>query len=117
MKIVPFPLPLNIGVDIVHIPRIHRLITRSPIVKGSTPTNGSRLTTTTFFDRFIRRILTAEEQKYFHSKFPLLQYQTTLQTTSPYTHTSKAGTGPLHHPSDSAADTEQMARWLAGRFA
>ncbi|KMU75199.1 mitochondrial phosphopantetheinyl transferase B [Coccidioides immitis RMSCC 3703] len=66
---IPFPLCLNVGTDIVHIPRIFRLVTRS-----SAGTHN-------YFNRFIRRILSEQEQAYFLSKFP--QYQPHLSQTIP----------------------------------
>ena len=53
MKPLPFPFPLNIGTDIVHLPRIAALLTR----RGH------------YLDRFTRRILHDEEQRDFHSRF------------------------------------------------
>ena len=94
MKTLPFPFPLNIGTDIVHIPRIHRLITSRARTTKSTITS---------LDRFTRRILREEEQRHFRSRFPVLQsLQTQPQTQSP---------NPL------PVDTHALARWLAGRFA
>ncbi|KAE8373761.1 4'-phosphopantetheinyl transferase superfamily [Aspergillus bertholletiae] len=54
MKPLPFPLALNIGTDIVHLPRITRLIHR-----------GDYLT------RFTRRILNDHEQRDFRTRFAL----------------------------------------------
>ncbi|KAJ5503160.1 hypothetical protein N7463_006034 [Penicillium fimorum] len=52
MKPLPFPFPLNIGTDIVHIPRITRLLTRP-----------------NYLPRFTRRILCDQEQHDFHARF------------------------------------------------
>ncbi|KAL4889556.1 4'-phosphopantetheinyl transferase [Aspergillus ambiguus] len=52
MKPIPFPYALNIGTDIVHIPRIARLVRR-----------GDYLT------RFTRRILSDQEQHDFRTRF------------------------------------------------
>lgn len=54
MKPIPFPYALNIGTDIVHIPRIARLLRR-----------GDYLT------RFVRRILHDQEQHDFRARFAL----------------------------------------------
>lgn len=50
--ILPFPLPLNIGTDIVHLPRIRSIIR-----------DEKRLPS------FMRRILTQNEAKQFHERF------------------------------------------------
>ncbi|CAI7658535.1 unnamed protein product [Penicillium glandicola] len=52
MKPLPFPFPLNIGTDIVHIPRITRLLARP-----------------NYLPRFTRRILCDQEQHDFHTRF------------------------------------------------
>lgn len=52
MKPLPFPLALNIGTDIVHIPRITRLLARPE-----------------YLTRFTRRILCDQEQNDFHKRF------------------------------------------------
>lgn len=94
MRILPFPLFFNIGTDIVHIPRIYRLITlhRAGTTKSSV----------TYLDRFTRRILCEQEQKDFHTKFFRLQASRSPSLTS-----------GLPIP----GETQTMARWLAGRFA
>ena len=91
MRVIPFPLPLNIGTDIVHIPRILRLITSR---------NGS---TKTYLDRFTRRILCDQEQEYFRSRF--------LKHQLPHSPSL------LHSDPPTAAERYAMARWLAERFA
>lgn len=55
MKPHPFPLALNIGTDIVHLPRIARLVSRP---------NG-------YLTRFTRRILHEDEQRDFRTRFQL----------------------------------------------
>lgn len=55
MKPHPFPLALNIGTDIVHLPRIARLVSRP---------NG-------YLTRFTRRILHEQEQADFRTRFQL----------------------------------------------
>lgn len=55
MKPHPFPLALNIGTDIVHLPRIARLVSRP---------NG-------YLTRFTRRILHEDEQADFRARFQL----------------------------------------------
>ncbi|RAQ47648.1 phosphopantetheinyl transferase PptB [Aspergillus flavus] len=55
MKPLPFPLALNIGTDIVHLPRITRLIHRRD-----------------YLTRFTRRILNDHEQHDFRTRFALL---------------------------------------------
>jgi holo-[acyl-carrier protein] synthase len=52
MKPLPFPFPLNIGTDIVHIPRITRLLARP-----------------NYLGRFTRRILCHTEQSDFNTRF------------------------------------------------
>ncbi|KAJ5807074.1 hypothetical protein N7474_010666 [Penicillium riverlandense] len=88
MKPLPFPFALHIGTDIVHIPRIARLINRP----------GNYLT------RFTRRILCAQEQHDFTTRFTL-----------PPSYTNES----LHSQSQyqSPTITPDMTRWLAGRFA
>ncbi|KAE8421085.1 hypothetical protein BDV36DRAFT_305639 [Aspergillus pseudocaelatus] len=54
MKPLPFPLALNIGTDIVHLPRITRLIHRRD-----------------YLTRFTRRILNDHEQHDFRTRFAL----------------------------------------------
>ncbi|KAH2796554.1 hypothetical protein KXW19_006003 [Aspergillus fumigatus] len=54
MKLIPFPYPLNIGTDVVHLPRILRLINRPD-----------------YFHRFTRRILHEQEQRDFRIRFSL----------------------------------------------
>ncbi|KAB8069958.1 4'-phosphopantetheinyl transferase superfamily [Aspergillus leporis] len=54
MKPIPFPFALNIGTDIVHLPRITRLIRRGD-----------------YFTRFTRRILHDQEQHDFRTRFAL----------------------------------------------
>ncbi|KAE8338862.1 hypothetical protein BDV24DRAFT_137044 [Aspergillus arachidicola] len=54
MKPLPFPLALNIGTDIVHLPRITRLIHRRD-----------------YLARFTRRILHDHEQHDFRTRFAL----------------------------------------------
>ncbi|KAJ6104374.1 hypothetical protein N7523_010694 [Penicillium sp. IBT 18751x] len=52
MKPLPFPLPLRIGTDIVHTPRISRLLNRAD-----------------YLTRFTRRILDPREQADFTTRF------------------------------------------------
>lgn len=51
---LPFPFPLHIGTDVVHLPRILRLINK-----------------TGYLTRFTRRILTPQEQSDFRRRFHL----------------------------------------------
>lgn len=95
MKAIPFPLALNVGTDIVHIPRISRLIARSPVYST---------TTRTYLHKFVRRILSEPEQAHFFSKFPHYSPPAPQGTTIPPARAN---------PRDSA----DMASWLAGRFA
>ncbi|KAL4902807.1 hypothetical protein BDW74DRAFT_57666 [Aspergillus multicolor] len=85
---LPFPLALNIGTDIVHLPRITRLVNRP----------GDYLT------RFMRRILSEQEERDFRARFSL------PPLNSP-TRQQNKDTGI------DATVTPDMARWLAGRFA
>lgn len=88
MKPLPFPLSLNIGTDIVHMPRITRLLTQRD-----------------YLTRFTRRILSVREQADFHTRF-----KETLQLHTPTsTQTATKPKPPLI--------TAEMTRWLAGRFA
>ncbi|EYE91426.1 holo-ACP synthase [Aspergillus ruber CBS 135680] len=87
MKPHPFPLSLNIGTDIVHLPRIARLVSRP---------NG-------YLTRFTRRILSDQEQADFRKRFNLPPGED-VPLESRFA-------GPT-----SSLSTE-MARWLAGRFA
>ncbi|KAJ5580017.1 uncharacterized protein N7459_006002 [Penicillium hispanicum] len=64
MKPRPFPLALNIGTDIVHLPRVAALLTR----------RNTNLT------RFTHRILCAQEQRDFHARFK--------DTLQPHSHVS-----------------------------
>ncbi|WPG99184.1 Hypothetical protein R9X50_00199500 [Acrodontium crateriforme] len=57
----PFPLPFNIGTDIVQISRIKQILMRQTQERDRTPT--PRLVS------FLRRFLTAREQYIFHQKF------------------------------------------------
>lgn len=52
MRPLPFPFPLNIGTDIVRIPRITRLLAKP-----------------NYLARFTRRILCDSEQSEFHTRF------------------------------------------------
>jgi holo-[acyl-carrier protein] synthase len=108
MKIVPFPVPMNIGTDIVHIPRIYRMITRNPFSKTS---RTAQTFSPIVLDRFTRRILTDQEREYFHSKFP------PLRNRSPPAPSSTSAAAAAVSLSYNSADAEPMARWLAGRFA
>ncbi|KAK2739573.1 hypothetical protein FQN57_006535 [Myotisia sp. PD_48] len=104
MTVKRFPFPLNIGTDIVHIPRLQRLVTRSIVNSHSTNQNK------TYLDRFIRRILCEEEKTYFHSKFQ------SLQPPSTPTLTSRERSSALQNR-DTTPDIVEISRWLAGRFA
>ncbi|KAJ5604939.1 4'-phosphopantetheinyl transferase [Penicillium lagena] len=88
MKPLPFPLALHLGTDIVHIPRIARLVTR--------PGN--------YLARFTRRILCAQEQRDFTTRFAL-----------PPSYTSESLLSQSQRQSPTI--TPDMTRWLAGRFA
>ncbi|KAL4976584.1 4'-phosphopantetheinyl transferase superfamily [Aspergillus desertorum] len=85
---LPFPLALNIGTDIVHLPRIIRLVSRP----------GGYLT------RFMRRVLSEQEQRDFRTRFSLPPLD------SPACHPNKDNRINITF-------TPDMARWLAGRFA
>ena len=93
MKPLPFPLALNIGTDIVHLPRITRLLQRN-----------------NYLTRFTQRILSDSEQADFQKRF-----KDTLQLqTSANRHASSRG--PPSTPTHTIV-TPDMTRWLAGRFA
>jgi holo-[acyl-carrier protein] synthase len=99
MKRIPFPLPLNIGTDIVHIPRILRLITRPNSKTGKN----------LYLDKFTRRILSDHEQKEFQAKF--LVSTSTPSSIPDNNSTAATSLQPMF------GKTIDMARWLAGRFA
>ena len=99
MKRIPFPLPLNIGTDIVHLPRILRLITR-PNTK-----TGRNL----YLDKFTRRILSDPEQKEFHARFLAPVTASNHKDPKKYSVPAKTQLG--------TGKTTEMARWLGGRFA
>lgn len=90
MKPIPFPYALNIGTDVVHLPRIYRLLTQ----------RGTR-SHETYLDKFTRRILCPQELQDFRNRFRLHQ------------------SAPSHQEASisSREITPDMARWLAGRFA
>jgi holo-[acyl-carrier protein] synthase len=89
MKPLPFPLALNIGTDIVHLPRITHLLQRN-----------------NYLTRFTRRILSDSEQADFQKRF-----KDTLQLHTGR-HASSRHPTPTH-----PIVTPDMTRWLAGRFA
>ncbi|ODM21582.1 hypothetical protein SI65_02426 [Aspergillus cristatus] len=118
MKPHPFPLSLNIGTDIVHLPRIARLVSRP---------NG-------YLTRFTRRILSDQEQADFRKRFNLppgedVPLESRLYPTHRRLHVQtnananangstggiSAGAGASAGPTSSLST--EMARWLAGRFA
>lgn len=84
---IPFPLAINLGTDIVYLPRIAALLSR----------RGNNLS------RFTRRILCEQEQRDFHNRF---KDSIAIQSHS------KPSTS-MHSP----PITADMTRWLAGRFA
>ncbi|KAJ5389467.1 4'-phosphopantetheinyl transferase B [Penicillium cataractarum] len=90
MKPLPFPLALNIGTDIVHLPRITRLLQRP-----------------NYLTRFTRRILSEHEQLDFQTRFK--------DTLPPHLHPSSPQT-PTRAQTQTIV-TPDMTRWLAGRFA
>jgi phosphopantetheine--protein transferase-like protein len=89
MKPLPFPFALNIGTDVVHLPRIYRLLTQR-----GTKSNETYLT------KFTRRILCQQEQQDFHLRFGIRLDHT-----------------PAAAREETAKITPEVARWLAGRFA
>ncbi|RAK95458.1 holo-ACP synthase [Aspergillus ibericus CBS 121593] len=95
MKPTPFPIALNIGTDIVHLPRISKLLHRP-----------------SYFTRFTRRILHADEQRDFRARFSLPQ-PTPASSFSP-SPSPPSPSPPLQPPSSITPD---VVRWLAGRFA
>lgn len=60
MKPLPFPYALNIGTDVVHLPRIYQLLTQ----------RGAR-SKEAYLAKFTRRILCSQEQQDFHLRFGL----------------------------------------------
>lgn len=130
MKPNPFPFALNIGTDIVHLPRIARLVSRP---------NG-------YLTRFTRRILNDNEQMAFRKRFNLppgsdVPLESKLYPTHRRAHVNMADTGTGtgtgtgvngSHNTNTNGDANtnanantgpntgistDMARWLAGRFA
>ncbi|OOF91323.1 hypothetical protein ASPCADRAFT_134338 [Aspergillus carbonarius ITEM 5010] len=95
MKPTPFPIALNIGTDIVHLPRITNLLNRP-----------------SYFTRFTRRILHANEQRDFCARFYLPHPPPVL---SPSSSSPPSLSSPSPPPPTSI--TPNMVRWLAGRFA
>ena len=125
MKPNPFPFALNIGTDIVHLPRIARLVSRP---------NG-------YLTRFTRRILNDHEQTAFRKRFNLppgsdVPLESKLYPThrrahvNPNPNTGTGANGNTNTNGDANTNTNanantgpntgistDMARWLAGRFA
>ncbi|GLA70852.1 histidinolphosphatase [Aspergillus tubingensis] len=66
MKPTPFPFALNIGTDIVHLPRITRLLARP-----------------NYLTRFTHRILHAREQQDFRTRFSLPPMPSSIPAKSP----------------------------------
>ncbi|PWY66850.1 hypothetical protein BO94DRAFT_479263 [Aspergillus sclerotioniger CBS 115572] len=97
MKPIPFPIALNIGTDIVHLPRITNLLNRP-----------------SYFTRFTRRILHADEQRDFRARFSLPHPPPASSSTSSSSPPSLSSRPPPPPPS---SITPNMVRWLAGRFA
>ncbi|PLB40521.1 holo-ACP synthase [Aspergillus candidus] len=91
---IPFPFPLTLGTDIVHLPRITRLVTRP----GG------------FLTRFTRRILHEQEQRDFRARFGLFPVSPPI-ISSPGDKNGSSATPPQFPVSG------DMTRWLAGRFA
>jgi holo-[acyl-carrier protein] synthase len=99
MKQIPFPYALNIGTDIVHLPRITRLLTSRP----------------NYLSRFTQRILSEAEQRDFHRRFKgitqISPSQNTSETAPNFTIAS------ISASARSPPITPEITRWLAGRFA
>ncbi|OJJ76829.1 hypothetical protein ASPBRDRAFT_49859 [Aspergillus brasiliensis CBS 101740] len=95
MKPTPFPFALNIGTDIVHLPRITRLLARP-----------------NYLTRFTHRILHAREQQDFRTRFSLPALPALIPSSS-----SSSSSSPAHAPTPSISISPDMTRWLAGRFA
>ncbi|PWY77925.1 phosphopantetheinyl transferase PptB [Aspergillus eucalypticola CBS 122712] len=68
MKPTPFPFALNIGTDIVHLPRITRLLARP-----------------NYLTRFTHRILHAREQQDFRTRFSLPPLSSSSAAQTPTT--------------------------------
>ncbi|KAL4869388.1 hypothetical protein BDV12DRAFT_84283 [Aspergillus spectabilis] len=96
-----FPYALNIGTDIVHLPRITRLLTRP-----------------SYLTRFTRRILSETEQRDFRIRFSLPPGSSpTPQPRPESTPRMKDMRTESETQFDAVNITPDMARWLAGRFA
>ncbi|KAJ5225453.1 Phosphopantetheinyl transferase PptB [Penicillium chermesinum] len=102
MKPLPFPYPINIGTDIVHLPRIAALLTR----------RDESLT------RFTGRILCTQEQDDFRRRFHKL-FTPQPPNIKPPTIQKPDVQPPVIEPATSCAPpiSAEMTRWLAGRFA
>ncbi|PKY05625.1 hypothetical protein P168DRAFT_303381 [Aspergillus campestris IBT 28561] len=93
---IPFPLPLTLGTDIVHLPRITRLVTRP----GG------------FLTRFTRRILHEQEQRDFRARFGLFPVSPPTVSSAGDKNDKNGSATPPQFPVSG-----DMTRWLAGRFA
>ncbi|KAJ5397736.1 hypothetical protein N7509_005849 [Penicillium cosmopolitanum] len=112
MKQIPFPYALNIGTDIVHLPRITRLLTSRP----------------NYLSRFTQRILSDAEQRDFHRRFKGITQPSSQNTSEPAspsasafasasTSASMSTSTSTSTSTRSAPITPEITRWLAGRFA
>jgi holo-[acyl-carrier protein] synthase len=105
MKSAHFSYSINIGTDIVHLPRIFRLIGRRD-AKGNNK----------YLERFTRRILCEQEQRDFRTRFPR-QPSHPIARIEPVGLRSPTTGMTVTTPTVTATPTAEMARWLAGRFA
>src|SRR2546423_1384530 len=92
---IPFSLPYTIGIDIVHIERIHKLIFRN-----LQPNHGAKR-----MSRFLDRILHPLERQDFDKRFP-----DSLKLWS-----NERGRASKHGPLVQFPDS--ISSWLAGRWA
>lgn len=104
MKPLPFPYALNIGTDIVHLPRITRLLTHRA----------------NYLTRFTQRILSDAEQRDFHRRFKGIAPVPASPSASASASSPATATATPQSTSTSSRTppiTPEMTRWLAGRFA
>lgn len=74
MPLRPFPVPFRVGTDLVHIPRITALITKTVPATGKA--EATKVFDTTLLDSFLRRVFTPHEQELFWKRFKNLDFTT-----------------------------------------
>ena len=115
---------MNIGIDLLHLPRLRMLLTRPPRLTATTTTTTTTTTgckatvktatTATYLNRFARRILTSQELSLFQQKTrPLFLFQ------NPVKHQYRPRQQPQQHSQQQKQfeNEEDSIRWLGVRFA